>query len=1331
MIPFWMRVSCILLLTAGKEGRIYNGRKKPPALTLQRMRSGPHVCFSGIGSGCCPGWTVSPGTGLCLQPLCVYGCGSGFCIAPNVCSCRDGHQGITCTDHYTSERELEDAGYSLTCLSAMCEQGCRIINGATVCSCFHGYSLGKDGRSCYDVDECSRPQASSLCQQQCKNNIGSYRCLCYYGYQISPNGRSCVPIKHPNTIAASVPCGEYGCELTCNDGGCEHISRVCPIGFRMTETTNGVTCTDIDECAVSSCKGTCVNTEGGYVCDCGPGLKLAADMSTCLDIDECSVHRSICQHRCKNIHGSYRCLCGAGFTLQSNGRTCVDINECRRPGTSHLCQHFCHNTQGSFFCSCRSGFALGADRFSCVDVNECLEDTTLCSSGTCINTLGSYVCSCPVGFLSINGGCTVIPFEVQTIGFLPAVHNVPQIHPTSAPAVSPTTPMSTMVSTILAEMFTTMSTSKPQAATTNLDPLPPPQNLKTGHSPLAQKSSGISHTPSKETMTGAPTTLHTSLHCRHNDELRQNGSSWTEAKCTDCTCQEGSITCERRVCSPNCSHPILHPDSCCPTCDGCFFEGTMRADGELFPNSPDNCTICICLAGNITCIPPVCHPVSCSDPFMSDCCLRCPDGCEFQGILYPHGAKFSRDENGCTSCVCQNGAVECSFVPCPSLECPREDWVLEAGQCCFRCQEPPQSTGCPFDDNGIEIPIGQIWSPGDPCSICICQADGSIVCKKTDCVETCPHPIMVPGQCCPDCSAGCSYGRKTYRNNESFPSYTDPCLTCICLMGTVACSPIECAPNCTYPFHDEGECCPVCRDCTYDGRKVLNMQTFSLESEPCTQCTCQVGEVQCEAISCSITCSHPYTFPGECCATCEECAFEEHVLENGGSYILKPDPCVVCHCFAGNVHCEEREGSCTPCEEKTQDCLNEVPGSFHNNEHSQQDIIIQKADVPVKLLSVTDPSPPNRLAFNLKLLSRSNSLTTPTFSSIPSFISQTEVPSFQQTKLIEIVQASQNLELASSLQIELKTDMEPDMKVVPVSHDDNIRTDFVSLSTSTIFSSQPVAFSGTTTRPLPSTSHSTSKFHDQVGANLAPNGPSPASPVFSSSPPLGSFPQLEAISKLPPTLTTSSKTLVREDTLLASSHDLHRSSSVADQSATSSVSLKPPSGTVYPSSHSAPLSHWTYSTKLSSTDSEETKITVYESDQRGDCFLQDHIFTNGSIYIADLDDCLHCECLKEEIYCITPTRLSHGLCCQGCDRIPVDSCSKETNQIQAERGKGFEFCKCQGVTLQCRSCSYKHGCSSEATSQSSESDQNPTNLKTWVPLVFFDEPRMVEDELRP
>ena len=38
----------------------------------------------------------------------------------------------------------------------------------------------------------------------------------------------------------------------------------------------------------------------------------------------------------------------------------------------------------------------------------------------------------------------------------------------------------------------------------------------------------------------------------------------------------------------------------------------------------------------------------------------------------------------------------------------------------------PPRPGCSLDDNGVEFPIGQIWSPGDPCELCICQVNDNL-----------------------------------------------------------------------------------------------------------------------------------------------------------------------------------------------------------------------------------------------------------------------------------------------------------------------------------------------------------------------------------------------------------------------------------------------------------------------------------------------------------------------------------------------------------------------------------------------------------------------------
>uniref|UniRef100_A0A2K5L2K3 von Willebrand factor C and EGF domains n=1 Tax=Cercocebus atys TaxID=9531 RepID=A0A2K5L2K3_CERAT len=357
--------------------------------------------------------------------------------------------------------------------------------------------------------------------------------------------------------------------------------------------------------------------------------------------------------------------------------------------------------------------------------------------------------------------------------------------------------------------------------------------------------------------------------CWHLGAMLESGSRWTEPGCSQCWCKDGKVTCEKVRCEAACSHPIPSKDGgCCPSCTDCFHSGVVRAEGDVFSPPNENCTVCVCLAGNVSCISPECPPGPCQTPPQSDCCACVPVRCYFHGRWYADGAVFSGGGDECTTCVCQNGEVECSFMPCPELACPREEWRLGPGQCCFTCQEPTPATGCSLDDNGVEFPIGQIWSPGDPCELCICQADGSVSCKRTDCVDSCPHPIRIPGQCCPDCSAGCTYTGRIFYNNETFPSVLDPCLSCICLLGSVACSPVDCPITCTYPFHPDGECCPVCRDCNYEGRKVANGQVFTLDDEPCTRCTCQLGEVSCEKVPCQRACADPALLPGDCCSSC-------------------------------------------------------------------------------------------------------------------------------------------------------------------------------------------------------------------------------------------------------------------------------------------------------------------------------------------------------------------------------------------------------------------------------------------------------------------------------
>uniref|UniRef100_A0A8D1WU45 von Willebrand factor C and EGF domain-containing protein n=1 Tax=Sus scrofa TaxID=9823 RepID=A0A8D1WU45_PIG len=737
-----LRAACVALLLPGTPARGYTGRKTPGHFGAERRRLGPHVCLSGFGSGCCPGWAPSMGSGHCTLPLCSFGCGSGICIAPNVCSCQDGEQGATCPEA-------------------------------------HG------------------------------------------------------------------PCGEYGCDLTCNHGGCQEVARVCPVGFSMTETAVGIRCTDIDECLSASCEGHCVNTEGGFVCECGPGMQLSADRHSCQDTDECL--GTPCQQRCKNSIGSYRCSCRTGFHLHGNRHSCVDVNECRRPLERRVCHHSCHNTVGSFLCTCRPGFRLRADRVSC----EAFPKAVLAPSAI-LQPLQH-----PPKMLLLlpeAGRPALSPGHSPPSG---APGPPPGVRTTRLPFPTPVLPTASP-SALSQLLSTTVATPMPSASL--LGTLGPPSQLQE----KAVVTPSLPRGPEATQLAPGPSA------CWHLGAMYESGSRWTEPDCSQCSCEDGEVTCAKVTCEAVCSHPLPSGDGgCCPSCAGCFHSGVVRAEGDVFSPPNQNCTICVCLAGNVSCISPECPPGPCQTSLKSDC-LRC----YFHGRWYADGAVFSGGGDECTTCVCQNGEVECSFTPCPELGCPREEWWLGPGQCCFTCREPTPMTGCSLDDNGVEFPIGQIWSPGDPY--------GSVSCKRTDCVDSCPHPIRIPGQCCPDCSAGCTYTGRIFYNNQTFPSVLDPCLSCICLLGSVACSPVDCPITCTYPFHPDGECCPVCRDCNYEGRKVANGQVFTLDDEPCTQCICQLGEVSCEKMPCQQACADSSLPPRDCCSSCPDFLEGSRGLSPGG-----------------------------------------------------------------------------------------------------------------------------------------------------------------------------------------------------------------------------------------------------------------------------------------------------------------------------------------------------------------------------------------------------------------------------------------------------------------
>ncbi|XP_078665918.1 uncharacterized protein LOC144908255 isoform X2 [Branchiostoma floridae x Branchiostoma belcheri] len=311
------------------------------------------------------------------------------------CSCPEAWTGEFCeTDKNECE---EDPCYP----GAACTDMVAPEHGFECGPCPNG--LDGTGEKCYDINECVQGQQ---CEQphNCVNILGSYTCGCDLGYTLDSNGLNCTDINECDISTA-----DCAVEATCtNTEG--SFTCTCTTGY----TGNGTYCADADECTTSaSCdrNAVCDNTVGSYTCTCKAGYEGSG--RRCEDKDEC-VDPDICHTnaRCTNSIGSYSCSCNSGY--RRKGAVCTNVDECEElldncsPG-----QGICTDNPGSYSCACRGGYE--GDGITCQDVDEC-SDAALNScteNADCTNTEGSYNCLCTDGYEGIG---TVICTDVNECG---------------------------------------------------------------------------------------------------------------------------------------------------------------------------------------------------------------------------------------------------------------------------------------------------------------------------------------------------------------------------------------------------------------------------------------------------------------------------------------------------------------------------------------------------------------------------------------------------------------------------------------------------------------------------------------------------------------------------------------------------------------------------------------------------------------------------------------------------------------------------------------------------------------------------------------------------
>ncbi|TTN17667.1 Kielin/chordin-like protein [Bagarius yarrelli] len=121
--------------------------------------------------------------------------------------------------------------------------------------------------------------------------------------------------------------------------------------------------------------------------------------------------------------------------------------------------------------------------------------------------------------------------------------------------------------------------------------------------------------------------------------------------CGMCVCREGTVTCEKRHCPQvTCRFPVQ--SDCCQSCNGvCDHMGRDYDSGSTFTPPNDPCSLCTCLNEVVSCQRKTC-PQQCTHPLRyTDCCPVCEE-CLYGDVRYTHTQTVASPSDPCLRCVC-------------------------------------------------------------------------------------------------------------------------------------------------------------------------------------------------------------------------------------------------------------------------------------------------------------------------------------------------------------------------------------------------------------------------------------------------------------------------------------------------------------------------------------------------------------------------------------------------------------------------------------------------------------------------------------------------------